>query len=183
MTEAAADRLRIRRVAAGTLTAGETAAVRRLLWAAFADVDPMTEADWARAIVGEHFVADEDGEIVAYASVAERKLAVAGRPIRTGYVEGVAVVPARQRSGIGSRLMRIVDAYIDESFELGGLGTGFNGFYERLGWKTWQGNSSVRTANGSRPTPDEDGYIMVLTTRSSPALDTTAPIECEGVAW
>jgi aminoglycoside 2'-N-acetyltransferase I len=183
MTEARVDRTRIRHLPVGTLTAGETAAVRRLLWAAFADSDPMEETDWARVVAGDYFAVDEEGEIVAFASVAERRLYIDGEPIRAGYVEGVAVVPGRQGSGLGSTLMQAVDGYIAESFELGALGTGVNGFYERLGWKTWQGKSSVRTADGSKPTPEEDGFIMVLPTRSSPALDLTAPIECEGLAW
>ena len=178
--------LRIRRVANGHLTAEETASIRGLLWSAFADTDPMTESDWAHAAAGEHFVAELDGEIVAYASVAERELYVDERPIRTGYVEAVAVAPARQRRGSGTRLMGVVDAHLDESFDLGALGTGEHGFYRRLGWETWQGKSSVRAPDGRRPTPDEDGYIMVLRTRSSPSVDVTAPIDCilrSGDAW
>nr|MBA2254746.1 hypothetical protein [Chloroflexota bacterium] len=76
--------------------------------------------------------------------------------------------------------------YIPEGFELGALGTGSHGFYERLGWLTWQGPSNVRTATGTLPTPDDDGYIMVLSTPTSPALDLTTPISCEwrpGDVW
>ena len=182
----ALDGVRIRRVAVGSLAIAEMAAIRTLLWAAFAGTDPMTESDWAHAMAGEHFVADLDGEIGAYASVAERQLFVDGKPIRAGYVEAVAVAPARQRRGIGTALMRVVDAHIDGSFELGALGTGEHGFYARLGWQTWQGKSSVRTPDGPRSTPDEDGFIMVRPTLSSLDLDLAAPIECDprsGDAW
>ena len=61
-------------------------------------------------------------------------------------------------------------------------------FYERLGWRTWLGPSSVRSPDGERRTPDEDGYILVLTTPSTPLepLDLTLPIRCDwrvGDVW
>ena len=82
--------------------------------------------------------------------------------------------------------MRLVKDYIGTHFELGALGTGSHAFYHRLGWQTWQGPSFVRADTGEQATPDEDGYILVLTTRSSPALDLTLPISCEwrpGDVW
>jgi aminoglycoside 2'-N-acetyltransferase I len=118
--------------------------------------------------------------------VVERELHVAGQPVRTGYVEAVAVDPARQREGLGTLLMQAVDAHVDREFELGALGTGSQAFYERLGWEIWHGPSSVRTADGVEASPDEDGYILVLRTRSSPPLLLTDPISCEwrpGDAW
>ena len=71
-------------------------------------------------------------------------------------------------------------------FELGALGTGVQGFYERLGWQMWAGPSSVRATEGERRTPDEDGYIMVLRTPSSAAIDLAAGISCDwrpGDVW
>ena len=95
-----------------------------------------------------------DGEIVTHASVVERELHVDDRPVRTGYVEAVATAPKHQGSGFGTMVMRDVAAYIEDHFELGALGTGSQGFYERLGWRTWIGPSSVRTPDGDRRTPD-----------------------------
>jgi aminoglycoside 2'-N-acetyltransferase I len=170
-----------------SLSPNETASVRALLWAAFGDgEDAMTEDDWRHAQGGLHFVAESDGEIVAYASVAERWLEIDGRPMRTGYVEAVATAVGRQGRGLGSLLMREVNAYIRDRFQLGALGTGRHGFYERLGWLTWKGPTWVRAADGPRRTPDEDGYILVLPTPTSPELDLTAAISCDfrsGDAW
>ena len=181
----AAGSIAVRRVEA--LSPEMTTAVRALLWAAFGDgEDAMTEDDWQHAAGGVHFVAEIDGEIVAYASVAERALEIDGRPLRTGYVEAVATAVGRQGLGIGSKLMVEVNAFIRERFELGALGTGRHAFYERLGWLTWKGPTFVRTADGPRHTPDEDGYILVLPTPASPELDLTAPISCDfrlGDAW
>jgi aminoglycoside 2'-N-acetyltransferase I len=179
--------VRVARLAKDSLTPAATSAVRALLWAAFGEGDDaMTEDDWQHALGGVHFVAEADGEIVAYASVAERELEVDGRPLRTGYVEAVATAVGRQGQGIGSQLMGEVNAYICARFELGALGTGRHGFYERLGWLTWKGQTWVRTADGPRRTPDEDGYILVLPTPTSPQLDLAAPISCDwrrGDAW
>jgi aminoglycoside 2'-N-acetyltransferase I len=131
-------------------------------------------------------VLDVEGVIVAHASVVERELHVSDRPLRTGYVEAVATAPDRQGRGLGSSLMEDVTSFIRERFELGALGTGSHAFYERFGWLTWQGPTSVRTVDGPLRTRDEDGYVMVLPTPTSPPLDPTAAISCEwrpGDVW
>ena len=94
------------------------------------------------------------------------------QPLRTGFVEAVAVEPVRHGNGLGSMLMEAVDAYIVAGFELGALGTGRHAFYQRLGWRTWLGPSSVRAPGGDQPTPDEDGDILVLETPSTPSPST-----------
>jgi aminoglycoside 2'-N-acetyltransferase I len=179
--------VRVRRIRSGDLTAPEIEAIRSILWAAFGDDphDGFTEDDWQHALGGTHVVAEIDGQIVAHASVVPRELRVAGRPLATGYVEAVAVEPGRQGSGLGTTVMREAAAIVGD-FELGALGTGEHHFYERLGWRTWRGPSSVRTTSGERATPDEDGYILVLATPTSPVLDLDAPISCEwrpGDVW
>lgn len=180
---------RVRRLGTADLNTAESAAIRELLWAAFAhdeDDDQFTEDDWQHALGGVHFVLDADHAIAAHAAVVERELHVAGRPLRTGYVEAVATRPGLQRTGLGTIVMRDVNRYIDEHFELGALGTSSHGFYHRLGWQTWRGPTSVRTDGGPIPTPDEDGYMLVLLTRASPTLDLEAPISCEwrpGDVW
>ena len=177
----------IRRLASADLAASEVAAIRTLLWAAFPPGDDgMTEDDWEHALGGTHFILELDGKIVAHASVVERELHVGGKPLRTGYVEAVATAPDRQGMGLGSRLMVDVTAWVRDRFELGALGTGRHSFYERLGWRTWAGPSSVRTREGERRTPDDDRFILVLATPSSPQLDPTAPISCDwrsGDVW
>ena len=88
--------------------------------------------------------------------------------------------------GSGRRSCGDATAYVRETFELGALGTGEQGFYERLGWTIWAGPSSVRTDDGERRTPDEDGYIMVLLTPVSATVDRAAGISCEwrpGDVW
>ena len=105
-----------------------------------------------------------DGEIVTHASVVERELHLGDTPVRTGYVEAVATDPSHQGLGYGSLVMTDVTAHIRERFELGALGTGRHHFYERLGWRTWQGPTFLRTADGPRRTVEDDGYLLVLET-------------------
>ena len=182
------DPARVRRARTEDLTTSEIAAIRELLVAAFGtdEDEAFTDDDWLHAIGGLHFVCDLDGVIVAHASVVERELHVDDRAIRTGYVEAVATDPDRQGAGFGSLVMTEANAYIREAFELGALGTGRQAFYERLGWRIWTGPSGVRTTEGVRPTPEDDGYLMVLTTPTSPPLDMNATITCEwrpGDVW
>ena len=182
------DRTRLRRVRTDELSPAETAAIRTMLIIAFGDEpeERLTDDDWEHALGGSHFVLDIDGEIVAHAAVVEREIRVGGRPLRTGYVEAVATTPDRQGSGLGTIVMTGVAEHIREHFELGVLGTGRQRFYERLGWRTWRGPSSVRWPDGLRATPDDDGYLMVLDTPASPPLDLEAPIDCDwrpGDSW
>lgn len=182
------DRARLRRLSTDELTSAEIAAIREILAAAFGndEEERFTQDDWDHALGGVHFVLDLDGEIVTHASVVQRDIHVGGQPLRTGYVEAVATAPEYDGAGFGSLVIADVTSYIRDSFELGALGTGRLHFYERLGWIVWAGPSSVRTAEGLRRTTDEDGYIMVLETPSSPLLDTTATISCEwrpGDVW
>ena len=178
----------LRRLRTEDLTSREVRAIRDMLEVAFGqdEDERFTEDDWQHALGGVHFVLDVDEEIVVHAAVVARMLHVGGVPLRTGYVEAVATAPSRQRTGLGTVVMRDVGRHIAEVFELGALGTGTHQFYERLGWVTWGGPSSVRAPEGERRTPEDDSYIMVLRTPSSPPLDITAPISCDwrqGDVW
>jgi aminoglycoside 2'-N-acetyltransferase I len=182
------DRARLRRLSTEELTPPDVEAIRSLLTAAFGsdEEERFTDDDWGHAVGGTHFVLDVAGEIVSHASVVEREIHVDGRPLRTGYVEAVATAPARQGAGYGSLVMVDVTAWIRDRFQLGALGTGRHHFYERLGWLTWTGQAFVRTADSVLRTPEDEGYILVLPTPSSPPLDLASSISCEwrpGDVW
>jgi len=190
MIEGRGPTARIRRLRTDELEAGETAAIRAVLDAAFAAGDPeerFTENDWLHALGGTHVVVDSGGRIVAHAAVVRRELHVDGRPFETGYVEAVGVAPDEQRRGYGTRAVAAANEIIRAGYELGALGTGEHGFYQRLGWRTWRGRTFVRTPAGERPTPDDDGFILVLETPTTPSdLDPDAPISCDwrpGDVW
>jgi aminoglycoside 2'-N-acetyltransferase I len=183
-----ASRATIRRLRTDELDPALERDIRGLLAAAFAGHEDgdFTEDDWRHSIGGVHVILELDGAVAGHASIVERVLDIAGRPVRTGYVEAVAIDPRHQRQGLGTRLMREVNAWVAGGFDLGALGTGSHGFYEPLGWQTWQGPTSVRTPHGPEPSPDEDGYILVLQTPSSPPLRLSDPISCDwraGDSW
>jgi aminoglycoside 2'-N-acetyltransferase I len=179
--------VRVRRAFTAELSPADAEAIRTIVWAAFPHgEEAFTEADWAHGLGGVHFILEVDGAIVAHASVVERELHVGRTPLRTGYMEAVAVAPELQGRGYGSIVVGEATRYIHDGFELGALGTGRLSFYERLGWRTWRGPAFVRTPRGDERTPDEEGYILVLVTASSPPLDWSAPISCEwrsGDVW
>jgi aminoglycoside 2'-N-acetyltransferase I len=179
---------RLRRLTTPELTVAETAAIRTIMDEAFGsdDDERFTDDDWEHALGGVHVVLDVAGVIVTHAAVVERLIRIGDRPLKTGYVEAVATAPASQGAGFGTLVMTDVTALIRARYELGCLGTGLHDFYERLGWRTWRGPSSVLTAAGPEPTADDDGYLMVVRTPASPSLDFTAPIACEwrrGDVW
>ncbi len=187
MTDARAPQLRT--VTTDDLAPSDVAQIRGLMFAAFEGDEHggFTEEDWLHSIGGIHFILEIGDRLVCHASVVERELHVADRPLRTGYVEAVATSPAEQRRGYGTLVMREVNAHITGGYELGALGTGSQPFYERLGWHIWQGPSFVRVAGqADQRTPDEDGYILVYLTPATPPLDLNAPISCEwreGDVW
>jgi aminoglycoside 2'-N-acetyltransferase I len=180
----------VRRLFSADLRPSEIDELRALLTEAFGD-DPdeaFGEHDWAHALGGVHVLVEDDGRIVAHAAVVARTIEVGGRPLRTGYVEAVATRADAQGRGFGTAAMTEVGSIIRDGYELGMLGTGRQGFYERLGWWTWRGPSGFHDAitGAVRTTPDDDGYLMVLTTPATPPLDGTAPIVCEwrpGDVW
>jgi aminoglycoside 2'-N-acetyltransferase I len=177
----------------------ELKAIRRLLDEAFAG--DFTEDDWQHALGGWHAIVREAHQIVAHASVVERRLFVFGqggqspetitvlssRELRAGYVEAVAVTPARQRTGLGAAVMASITDLVRQRFELGALSTGEWGFYERLGWERWRGPTFVRTADGRLlRTPDEDDGVMVLRCARTLDIDAASAIACEersGDSW
>lgn len=158
--------------------------VRALMDAAFEG--DFSDDDWAHALGGWHALILEDGEVVAHAAVVARTLTIGARGVRAGYVEAVAVAPARQRTGLGSRVMRALDDVLRREFEAGVLSTGEWPFYEALGWERWQGPSFVRRRGGVERTADDDDGLMVKDGWTGDPLDRTAPITCEdraGDAW
>lgn len=176
----------LRSVATAELSSAELTALRRLLDQAFEG--RFAEDDWHHTVGGLHLLAVEDGEAVAHAAVVARTLVAGGRPLRTGYVEGVATRPDRRRQGHAVLVMREANRVIRQDYQLGALsdGSGIQGFYQRLGWEHWQGPTFVAAAAGPLRTADDDDSVMVLRTPTTGDLDLAAPLICDwrpGDVW
>ncbi|MBA2529910.1 MAG: GNAT family N-acetyltransferase [Euzebyales bacterium] len=151
--------------------------IRRILDDAFAG--EFSDDDWEHTLGGLHVVVMESDTPLAHAAVVARTLEVDGRPLRTGYVEGVATVANRHGEGLGSLAMSQAMHVLRAEFELGALSTSRHGFYERLGWERWRGPTFVRHGRELVRSEGEDEGVMVLRFGHSLQLDLDAPISCE----
>jgi aminoglycoside 2'-N-acetyltransferase I len=174
----------LRQLPTAELTGPELSALHALLSAAFAG--GFTDDDFAHGMGGMHWLAEVDGSIVSHASVVPRRLEAGDRPLRTGYLEAVGTLPALERRGFGSMVVRAAGRYLLPRYELGALSTGVPGFYLRLGWEAWRGPTFVRADAGLQRTEDDDGGIFILRTPSTPSLSLDDRLVCDwrtGDVW
>lgn len=131
-----------------------------------------------------HVLAYLGDTLVSHAMWVTRWLQPGTLPLlRTAYVEMVATAPAHQGRGFGTAVMQRLAAEIQD-FDLGGLSTGSQGFYARLGWQSWRGPLFIRTDTGLLPVPDDS--MMFLRLPKTPPLDPTTPLSAEwrpGELW
>lgn len=142
--------------------------------------------DWQHTIGGTHVLLWDGDALIAHASVIPRRLVFSGRPLRCGYVEGVAVRPDCQRRGHGARVMDEIERLIRDTYEVGALSASDAGFefYRVRGWQPWRGPTYVETPAGLERTEDDDGAVLVLPLLDP--LDLTGTIACdwrEGDVW
>jgi aminoglycoside 2'-N-acetyltransferase I len=164
----------------------ELAALRGMVFGAFGG--RFDEHDWEHMLGGVHVLVEEDDGVVAHGAVVGRVLAAGARELRTGYVEGVATRGDRRGRGLATVVMVEAGRVVERDYELGGLadGTGIPGFYQRLGWETWQGPTFVAGPQGRVRTAAEDGNVLVLRTPATGELDLTGPLTCDwrpGDVW
>ena len=149
------------------------------------------EGPWPPAGPGVHVMAEASGRIVAHAMVIDRPLYVGDEmdvALDAGYVELVATRSDERGRGHATTVMREVNRILRDEYALGALATGSNGFYERLGWETWRGPTSVRMPDGERArSGSEDGHVMILRTAATPPrLTLDAPLAVDwrpGEPW
>jgi aminoglycoside 2'-N-acetyltransferase I len=165
------------------LGAGEKAAIRSLMDAAF---DGVSDDTFDNVLGGVHALILDDGELIGHGSVVQRRLLHAGRALRTGYIEGVAVRADRRRQGHGALLMAVLERVVRSAYQLGALGASAEGgrLYASRGWQLWRGPSSAMTPDGIRRTADKDGIIYVLPV--SVPVDVSGELSCDwrpGALW
>jgi aminoglycoside 2'-N-acetyltransferase I len=168
------------------LEAAELLAIRRLLDLAFAGW--FDDADWNHALGGLHILAAEDDQVIAHAAVVQRQLVIDKRPVRTGYVEAVAVHPQWRGRGYAAMVMDEVERTIRAAYDLGALSAsgGVEGFYLSRGWLAWQGPTYVLAPRGMARTPQDDDSTFVLVVSSKIRVDVGGVLACDwrdGDVW
>lgn len=176
----------LRTVHTADLALSDRQAIRRLLYDAFDG--QFSAGDWDHTLGGVHILVLEQGELVGHVAVVQRRLLHRSVSIRTGYVEALAVRSDRRRCGLAGAAMSEAERVIATAYDLGALsdGTNIKGFYQRRGWLTWRGPTSVLSPAGLRRTEEEDGAVLVLPTASSADLDLSEAIACDwrpGDVW
>ena len=166
-----------------SLDATRLQAIRRLLDDAFLVFD---DDAWEHCLGGMHATIWEGNEVVAHASVVQRRLLHGGQALRTGYVEAVAVRADRRRRGYGRVVMERLGEVIRGAYEVGGLGAGEPAatLYRSLGWRAWEGRTWVLGPEGLARTPKDDGGVYVLPVTAT--LDLAGDLACDwrgGEVW
>jgi aminoglycoside 2'-N-acetyltransferase I len=167
----------VRILATAEVRRGLLTQIRHLLNDAFAG--DFSDDDWEHTLGGRHVIVAHGDAVLSHAAVVPRILEVADRPLRTGYVEGVATAPGRQGEGLGSLAMTAAAGLVRRDFEMGALGTGRHRFYERLGWERWRGPTFARHGSEKIRTEEDDDGVMVLRFGPSADVDLTAALSCE----
>ncbi len=142
------------------------------------DDGPWRAEHWDDIGPGPHVVAEgDDGSLLAHACVSWVSVTIGETTLPAGYLEDVATRADVRGLGYGTAVVTATRSLIEADAAIGFLATGSQPFYERLGWATWRGRSSVIEADGSRtPTPEEDGHLMVLRFADTPDLSLGLPI-------
>ncbi|AWZ04167.1 MULTISPECIES: GNAT family N-acetyltransferase [unclassified Streptomyces] len=140
---------------------GELRRVRELLDSAFEG--DFGEEDFEHALGGMHVLVYEGEELVAHGSVVQRRVLHAGRALRTGYVEAVAVRADRRRSGLGGVVMQSLEGVLARAYPLGALSASDVGaaLYAARGWRVWGGEIGVLGPDGPERLPEEEGSTYV----------------------
>jgi aminoglycoside 2'-N-acetyltransferase I len=169
----------VRVVHTADLTTDERVRIRDLLDLAFAG--RFDDADWDHALGGLHIIVTEQDRPVAHAAVVQRHLLHDNRPIRTGYVEAVAVAVDRRGRGLAGTVMDEAERVIRAAYHLGALSASrpAQGLYRSRGWLAWQGPTYAVTPTGLRRTPDDDDSTFVLPASANHDLRVTGTLACD----
>ena len=123
-----------------------------------------------------------DDEIVSQLGVLKRDILVGGVRLAVGGVGGVATLPAWQRHGLATALMRAAARFLQEEvkvpFGLLVCGDDTQPFYARLGWKT--------VATGLWVTQAEKSRLLQTAVMVLPLVDYDWPqgkIDLCGLPW
>ena len=128
-------------------------------------------------LVRVHVLGYVGERLVAHALWLERRLRIGDGPWRrAAYVEGVAVHADCRGRGIGSAVLRRLQAGVG-GYDLAALSPSDAGWYERLGWERWRGPLQIIKDGVAQATPDDE--VVVYRTPRTGGLDLDAALTGE----
>jgi len=168
------------------LSKAQRADIRALLDQAF--LGNFSDDDWDHALGGLHFLAEDQGTLVAHAAVVQRSFLHADRAWRCGYVEAVAVHPSWRGQGFAATVLDAAESVIDRGYDLGALSASEagRGLYVSRSWLPWRGRTAVLSPTGLTPTPEDDDSTFVRFAPDGPHFDRAATLACDwrnGDVW
>ncbi|MFF9181007.1 GNAT family N-acetyltransferase [Streptomyces misionensis] len=164
------DRIRLAHTA--DLSPDELTAARALLDDAFEG--DFADEDWDHGLGGMHVLIHDAAGLAAHGSVVMRRVRQAGRWLRTGYVEAVAVRADVRRTGLGGRVMAELERVIERAYDLGALAASEDGalLYTARGWRQWEGQvHALSPEHGIVRLRDDEGFVYVWPPTLAKALD------------
>lgn len=165
------------------LTAGELRELRSILEETFGP--RFDDVAWEHCLGGTHYFLRYQGELVSHVSFAPRLLWQDGRRLNGVYGESMVTVPRLQGRGIGTIVAAMATADVSLHYEIGAFASSKYRFYERLGWRKWEGPTFVLTESGRRPAAPDRGAVMALLPKGS-AIDPRGDLTTdwrEGDIW
>ena len=121
-----------------------------------------SEEDWRHTFGGARFLGTVNSEIVSHGAVVPREILINDQRFLVGYLEGIAVASKVQGQGIGSQLLSTISEFCASQYQLSMLSTDEFDFYQKFGWKQFNGESGVLIDHQVILTPDEDEGLMYL---------------------
>ncbi len=113
-----------------------------------------------------------DGRLVSHAVMSTRDFYLdGGVKLRAAYIDAVATLPAAQRRGFGSLIMKKTVRLAAREHDIAGLSTFIPFWYEKLGWEEWCGELAILEDGQITPTLDEKSAIMIHRLPGTPPLD------------
>jgi aminoglycoside 2'-N-acetyltransferase I len=118
-------------------------------------------------------------KLVSHVLWITRWLQIGASPIlRTAYIEALATDLDHRNRGFASEVMRKVVEEIQD-FDIAALSTGSHGFYERLGWRIWEGPLYTRKEKDLIAMPEEQGCVMVFCLPKTPPCNLNDSLSIE----
>lgn len=109
-----------------------------------------------------HFLAHAQAYFAAHVSLWAQRFLFEGQFLNGGYIEDVATDPLHLGEGLATKAMSAATDFArDLELDILGLATGIAPFYERLGWRTWEGSHLFSVIHLEYP--DEPLMLLPIT--------------------